>query len=212
MSKKAIIFFIILIIILLLLISIINNYKKLNLGNNIINQSTDSIKENILNIDSYQANVEIVIKSNKNTNTYEVTQKYHRESNLYKQEIISPENIAGTIFEFDGTNLKIKNTNLNLTKIYNNYNYIGSNELSLSSFIEDYKNDENSKTSEDNENLILETTVKDNNKYRKIKKLYISKNTNLPAKMEIQDNSQNTLVYILYNEIEINKLQKEQIN
>ena len=30
--------------------------------------------------------------------------------------------------------------------------------------------------------------------------------------MEIQDNAQNTLVYILYNEIEINKLEKEQIN
>ena len=61
----------------------------------------------------------------------------------------------------------------------------------------DYKNDEE---------IILETKIKNNNKYRAIKKLYISKDTGNPTKLEIQDVSQNTLVYILYNEIEINKM------
>ena len=181
------------------------------MGNNIINQSADKIKENILNIESYEAKVQITITSNKNTNTYKATQKYYKESNLYKQEIISPENLAGTTFEYNGTNLQIKNTKLNLSKIYENYNCIGSNELSLNAFIEDYNNND-SIDLENDEEIILETVVKNNNKYRKIKRLYISKNTKLPTKMEIKDNAQNTLVYILYNEIEINKLEKEQIN
>ena len=211
MKKKIIIFCLIFILIITTIILIKNNYKSIKMGNNIINQSADKIKENILNIESYKAKVQITITSNKNTNTYEATQKYYKENNLYKQEITSPESFAGTTFEYDGSNLQIKNTKLNLSKIYENYNYIGSNELSLNNFIEDYNNNEN-QDFENDEEIILETIVKTNNKYRKIKRLYISKNTKLPTKMEIQDNAQNTLVYILYNEIEINKLEKEQIN
>ncbi len=211
MKKKIIIFCLIFILIITTIILIKNNYKSIKMGNNIINQSADKIKENILNIESYKAKVQIIITSNKNTNTYEATQKYYKENNLYKQEITSPESFAGTTFEYDGSNLQIKNTKLNLSKIYENYNYIGSNELSLNNFIEDYNNNEN-QDFENDEEIILETVVKTNNKYRKIKRLYISKNTKSPTKMEIQDNAQNTLVYILYNEIEINKLEKEQIN
>lgn len=186
-------------------------YKKNKFGNNVINQSAEKIIENILNIESYKLNATITIKSNKNTNTYKVIQKYYKKNNLYKQEVTSPENIAGATFEYNGNNLQIKNTKLNLSKIYENYNYIGSNELSLNSFIEDYKsNDFNNY--ENDEEIILETIVKNNNKYRSIKRLYISRKTNLPIKMEIENNAQNTLVYILYNEIEINKPQKEEKN
>lgn len=210
MNKKIIIFCLVFIIAIIITILLKNSYKNIKFGKNIINQSADKIKENILNIESYQAKVQITITSNKNTNTYEATQKYYKENNLYKQEIVSPENIAGVVFEYDGSNLQIKNTKLNLTKIYENYNYIGSNELSLNAFIEDYKNNDCNNYENDKE-VILETLVKNNNKYRTIKRLYISKETNLPTKMEIRDNAQNTLVYILYNEIEINKLEKEQM-
>ena len=79
------------------------------------------------------------------------------------------------------------------------------------SFIEDCKNND-SNIYENEEEIILETVVKNNNKYRAIKRLFINKNTGNPIKMEIKDNAQNTLVYILYNEIQINKLQKEQMN
>ena len=54
--------------------------------------------------------------------------------------------------------------------------------------------------------------AKNNNKYRSIKRLYISKKTNLPIKMEIENNAQNTLVYIVYNEVEINKLKKGEMD
>ena len=138
MNKKIIIFCLILILVIIITIIIKSSYKSIKFGKNIINQSADKIKENILNIESYEAKVKITITSNKNTNTYEAIQKYYKENNLYKQEIITPENIAGVIFEFDGNKLQIKNTKLNLSKIYENYHYIGSNELSLASFIEDY--------------------------------------------------------------------------
>lgn len=211
MNKKIMWFGISLICIICLIFFTKIVYKKIKYGNNIINQSAEKIIENILNIESYKLNAKVTINSNKNTNTYEVVQKYYKENNLYKQEVISPQNIAGVTFEYDGENLQIKNTKLNLSKIYENYNYIGSNELSINSFIEDYKNNDFNNY-ENSDEIVLETMVRNNNKYRSIKRLYISKKTGLPTKMEIKNNAQNTLVYIVYNEVEINKLKKEEMN
>lgn len=87
-------------------------------------------------------------------------------------------------------------------KIYKDYSYIENNSLDLSSFIEDFK--ENSGSIYEKEEIILETKVKNGNKYKEQKKLYIDKKTLLPTKMEVQDINKNTLVYILYNKIELN--------
>ena len=205
MNKK--IFFSCVIIILIIIISIFikNNYKNKKTGNN-INKSADNIIQNILNIESYKAKVKITIKSNKTTNTYEAIQKYHKQNNLYEQEITSPKQIAGTMFKYNGKNLELKNTKLNLNKIYKNYYYIGSNELGLNWFIEDYNNTNKINSFEEENKIIVEIEIKNNNKYKAIKKLQIDKKTGLPEKMEVQDVSNNTLVYILYKEIEINNL------
>ena len=210
-NKKLLIMCSIIICIILIIFFIKNNYNFSKKGNNISNKSADEIKEYILNIDSYQAIAEITIKSNKNQNTYKVEQKYNRENNIYKQEMLEPENIKGVQFIYDGTTLKVENTKLNLNKIYENYNYIESNELSLASFIEDYKQSNEAKYSEENGKLILETDVKKTNKYVANKKLYINKEKGEIEKLEINDITQNTRIYILYNKIEINTLSKEEV-
>lgn len=210
-SKKTIIILIGIALIILIAIFIKNNYKKTKMGNNISNKSADQIKEYILNIESYQALATITIKSNKNENTYKVSQKYNKEGNQYKQEIIEPENIKGIQFTYDGINLKIENTKINLSKIYENYNYIGSNELSLISFIEDYKNNGNGNTTEQNGKIILETEKKNSSKYTMSKKLYINKEQGTIEKLEINDRAQNTRIYIIYNEIEINETTQEEV-
>ena len=210
-NKKLLIMCSIIICIILIIFFIKNNYNFSKKGNNISNKSADEIKEYILNIDSYQAIAEITIKSNKNQNTYKVEQKYNRENNIYKQEMLEPENIKGVQFIYDGTTLKVENTKLNLNKIYENYNYIESNELSLASFIEDYKQSNEAKYSEENGKLILETDVKKTNKYVANKKLYINKEKGEIEKLEINDITQNIRVYILYNKIEINTLSKEEV-
>lgn len=210
-NKKLLIIGTIIFCVILIIFFIKNNYNFSKKGNNISNKSADEIKEYILNIDSYQAIAEITIKSNKNQNTYKVEQKYNRENNIYKQEMLEPENIKGVQFIYDGTTLKVENTKLNLNKIYENYNYIESNELSLASFIEDYKQSNEAKYSEENGKLILETDVKKTNKYVANKKLYINKEKGEIEKLEINDITQNTRIYILYNKIEINTLSKEEV-
>lgn len=209
--KKTIIIFIIVLILILDVILIKNNYKTSKNGNNISNKSADEIENLILNIGSYEAKANITIKSNKNQNTYVVKQKYNKEGNLYRQEILEPSRIAGTLIQYDGKDLTIKNTNLNVKKIYENYSYIESNILSLASFIEDYKQSESKEIKEENGIVTLQVKLSNNNKYTMEKTLYINKNENNIEKMEIKDTTQNVRIYILYNEIEFNNIPKEEV-
>lgn len=187
-----------------------NNYKTVNLGNN-INKSADGTEKYILNISSYEANVTIEVNSNKNTNKYVVKQQYV-QPNIFKQEVIQPSNMQGLTTLYDGKNLKIENTQLNLSKIYENYPYITDNNLCLESFITDYKQNQESKYEEQENQIIMKTQIQDSkNKYVMYKNLYIDKNTAKPLKMEIQDVNQKLQVYILYNEIKIDSTSKEDV-
>ena len=208
---KKIITIVIVIVIIIIMFFIKFNYKSLKFGNNMSSKSADEIKEYILGINSYEAKSTIRIESNKNVNEYVIKEQYKKEDNIYKQEVIQPENIAGICYMYDGYNLKIENNKLNLTKIYENYQYIGENTITLIGFINDYKVAEESNVSQTDNEIILEIKVKSANKYIANKKLYIDRNTGNPSKLEIKDITQKAKIYISYNEIKINNLQKEDI-
>ena len=181
-------------------------YKNLKTVNNISKSNTD-LKNYILSISSYEATISVEVNSNKNTNKY-IIKQWYASPNLFKQEIQAPENIQGLKTIYDGTNLKIENSRLNLSKIYQNYNYITNNNLCLNVFLKECKNNEIIQTENENEiTIALET----NKKYSKYKELTIDRKTKLPLEMKIMDENKKTLVYILYNEITINKTAKEDI-
>ena len=118
--------------------------------------------------------MEITVNSNKNTNKYVLLRQYI-EPNLSKQVVLEPSNLEGLEIEYDGHKLTLNNTKLNLVKIYEDYQYIIDNYLTLESFINDYKNgigNNTSKVYEENGEVVLEV-MPDANKY--IKKLCISK-------------------------------------
>lgn len=208
-KRKIFIITVITVIFLLILFLIVKiNYKNIISGNTITSKNTDSIVNNILNMKSYEADVTIDVISNKNQNTYKIKQQNLQE-NEYKQIVKEPRNIAGIEIIFKNNKLEVKNTKLNLNKIYENYKYLAENELILTSFIKDFNQENETETIEEENQIILEVNIKKElNKYSKYKKLYISKETGLPTKMEIKDEAQNTLVYILYNDIKINGLQE----
>ncbi len=200
--KIAITIAIITLIVIIGIIFIKNNNKTaktLKIGNN---STSQEIINYILNISSYETQIDVEIKSNKNSNKYKIKQKYI-ENEKSEQEIIEPNNIQGVKIIKEGNNLKIENTKLSLTKVLENYSEITQNNLDLINFIENYKNNPNSKFKEENNQLVMETTSKTENNYQKYKKLYIDKNTAKPTKMEIKDTNQNTIIYIIYNEINI---------
>ncbi len=208
------------IIIILAIFSIIlyfflkNDNKNLNLGNNLSNKTLEEIEEYILNISSYDAEIEVQVESNKNQTKYLIEQKYV-SPNIEKQIVKEPSNIQGLETTYDGTKLTIHNSKLNLTTVYENYPYLTDNFLWLNSFIEDYKNaksnGENTKLYEQNNQILMEVTLDSENPYVASKKLVIDRETNSIQKLIVQDKNQKKLVYILYKEIEIGSLKKEEV-
>ena len=192
-GRKIFILFFLIIIIILELVLIFKNKgtKNFKIGNN---TSSQEIVDYILNINSYEAVIEVDVKSNKNENKYKIKQVYNGKDNN-SQEVLEPGNIAGVKLIKDGNSLRLENSNLGLTNILQNYEYISDNALDLSSFIEDYKNNSNSKWEEKNDKIIMKTSNRT---------LYINRENGLPKKMEIQDNGKKTAVYILYNEVNVN--------
>ncbi len=198
-GKLAIIVLIILIITTIITIFFIKNSKNpaknFKIGNNTTSQE---IVNNILNISSYETKVEVEIKSNKNENRYIIKQTYNGEEES-TQEVLEPSNIAGVKIIKNGKNLKLENTQLNLSTMFENYEYLSGNDLDLSSFIQDYKNNNKQEIKEKNNEIILKV-----NNQNRTRILYISKETGMPTKMEIQHNNKNLAIYILYNEVNVN--------
>lgn len=173
--------------------------KVLKNGNNM---SSQEIVDYILSISSYKANVTVNINSNKNSNKYIINQEYI-SPNTNKQEIVEPENISGVRIIRDENGLTLENTRLDLSNIYENYEYIADNCLDLSSFINDYSSSNKSSCKEIENQVIMKTESSNKNSYIKNKTLYIDKQSLKPQRLEIKDNNQKTTVNILYNEVEI---------
>ena len=184
------------------------NYKKIQTGNNITDKTLQEIEDYILNISSYDAEIEVSIESNKNTNKYIIKQKYS-SPNICSQEIIEPKNIEGLTIKYDGINLEISNSKLSLSTIYENYTYIADNVLWLSDFIENYRTNGGS-ISEEN-GIVIMVTKCNKNKYSGFEKLYIDRNANKISKLVIEDENKKSRIYITYNKIEIGSLNKENV-
>ena len=192
-KNKLILIIVFIAIIISIFIFELNNNKKVESGNNDNNQ--------ILNINSYKAQIELTVTSNKNTNKYKIIQEYKKDE-YCTQEIVEPENIRGVAIEYTNNTLTLKNTNLNLTNIYEDYKYVAENNLLLNKFVEDFKNSENSRKEESENEITLSSDCKTKeNKYQVKKRLVVDKKTNKPIKLEVQDINQNITAYILYNEI-----------
>ena len=203
MKNKKIIIIVIIAVILIGVLSYViffrnNTAKNLKIGNNTTSQE---IVDFILNMTSYEAKIEVDVQSNKNESKYILKQNYNGEEDNC-QEVLDPSNIAGVKLIRNGNVLKLENTELNLTSIFENYQYVADSCLDLSSFVKDYKQDQKASWEEKNEKIIMQAESQGTSK--KQKKLYIEKKTGKPEKMELQETNKKTVIYILYNEITVN--------
>ncbi len=192
------------IVIILFIIVGILIYKKMikntKMGNNM---NSHEIVDYILNISSYKSNISVQVNSNKNSNKY-VLEQEHNTENGSTQVVIEPSNISGVKIVLKDGILKVENTNLNLSKIFENYKGLEDNSLDLISFIEDYKKYDKSGFEENENEIVLKTKTDNQNKYQQNKILYINKEKKIPTKLIVEDNNQNTTINIQYNSIEIN--------
>ena len=194
----AIIIFIILFIIILMKFFLNNDYKNSETGNN---KSIQEIEQDILNIKTYKATLTVTIKNNRNENNYKIMQEVTKD--YEKQVTTEPKEIEGLEMTYKNGKIEIKNTELNLSKIYENYPNVAENNLFLTQFLQSYQNGED-KDIETTANEIIMKVKTNKNKYNVTQMLYVNMNDLKPKKLEILDNNNNIKVYILYNEIEIN--------
>ena len=193
--------YIILIVIFILIFSIFY-YKKSFTGNNIIKLSKQDVVERILsNNFEYKAKVNAKIYSNKNENNYEMIQEETKGRSYL--EVTSKSDISGLVIEDLSNKLIVKNTKLNLEKIYENYTPVISNSLFLNSFAEEYNNSNSKEQIEEKENIILKFELNKSTKYIKYKELYIDKKTGLPQKLIVKTSDKQIIACIEYINIEI---------
>ena len=186
---KKLIFF----VIILLMFFLFLYYNTSIFGNNIIIKDENKVAKACLDsFYNYEAEIEVTVKSNKTINTYEMNQKVDGDYSCF--EITSTGKINGLKVEFENKTLKFTNTVLKLNKIYDNYEGILQNSLFLNNFVNEYKTT-NSTTYKENNMLIFEANNGN-------KKLYVSTETLKPQKLEIKDNTQNTIICIVYKRIE----------
>lgn len=202
-NKKIIIILIMVCVIAFLIILIKNKnntYKILDVGNNSsTNITLDEIEQYIFNIKNYSAKIEVIVESNKNTNQYIIEQIHENSQDI--QKIIEPINLAGVEMIYTENKLEIKNSQLGLNKIYNDYPYIENNDLWLNNFINECKEccKENKKINEKDEYITIDIKSE-----KQEKKLFINKNNRKIEKLTISNNSKKNKIYIIYNEITLN--------
>ena len=177
-------------------------YKNSKLGNTIINLSEEKNIENILNNElKYNAKLKVKVYSNKNENEYDLKVKENKDYSLI--EVIGDKNISGLEIEKKNGDLFIRNNNLKLEKIYENYKEFTDNSLLLSSFVKEYQESEEKEKTEKDGEIIIEYKLKNYSKYIKYKQLYFNKKTGKPTKMIIKDSSKQVKISIRYTSIEI---------
>ncbi len=190
MKKMYIILFF---VIILLIIFAFCYYNTSIFGNNIIIKNENKIVDYVLNnINEYEAEIEVTVKSNKTTNIYKMKQNVSK--NYSSIEVLSKGKINGLKIEMKDRNLKIQNTELKLDKIYENYEPLTNNTLFLNTFIKKFK-ESNSTTYMKENNIVFEVP--------NFGKLYVDMQTSKPIKLEIKDNTKKTNICINYISIEI---------
>ena len=161
-----------------------NYYNSEKIGNNM---SIKEIEKTILNINSYKAEIEVTIKSNKNENKYKLYQEVKDGKEV--QKVIEPESLKGAEIIYENGNLQIKNTQINASKIYTNYPYIAKNELFLSDFLKNFNESSNKEIKKEENKIVF--ILRNGKIYNQEQILTIEKNNSINNENKPQNTNQN---------------------
>lgn len=188
--------------IFLCLILIILGYKFFIPGNTKNIESEVQLEEYILNINDYELEGNVTVYSNKNINTYKLKQQ--KKCDYQRQEIVNDDENYGLIIENEGNKITIKNTVLDLTSVFENYEDVAKNSMGLSCFIEDYRETKDAEITEEGQCYKISMNVRNSqNKYVASKCLWINKKNRKIEKFEVSDINNNKTIFIEYTKFEI---------
>ena len=163
----------------------------------------EDFKDQISKVSSYTCIAKVEAIGNKENTTY-IFKHTYKKPDYYKLEVKSPKNLKGKTIEYKNNKIIINNPKINDTVEFKNINN-DSRYLFIGDFINNYRNDENTKLELTENELKIEVKIPGNNKYFNKQILYVNNNTKTPDKMEIVDNKENPRFIVTYEGFKYNK-------
>ena len=163
----------------------------------------EDFKDQISKVSSYTCIAKVEAIGNKENTTY-IFKHTYKKPDYYKLEVKSPKNLKGKTIEYKNNKIIINNPKINDTVEFKNINNDAC-YLFIGDFINNYRNDENTKLELTENELKIEVKIPGNNKYFNKQILYVNNNTKTPDKMEIVDNKENPRFIVTYEDFKYNK-------
>ena len=163
----------------------------------------EDFKVQISKVSSYTCIAKVEAIGNKENTTY-IFKHTYKKPDYYKLEVKSPKNLKGKTIEYKNNKIIINNPKINDTVEFKNINN-DARYLFIGDFINNYRNDENTKLELTENELKIEVKIPGNNKYFNKQILYVNNKTKTPDKMEIVDNEENPRFIVTYEDFKYNK-------
>ena len=163
----------------------------------------EDFKDQISKVSSYTCIAKVEAIGNKENTTY-IFKHTYKKPDYYKLEVKSPKNLKGKTIEYKNNKIIINNPKINDTVEFKNINN-DARYLFIGDFINNYRNDENTKLELTENELKIEVNIPGNNKYFNKQILYVNNKTKTPDKMEIVDNEENPRFIVTYEDFKYNK-------
>ena len=192
MKKKIFVICVLLILIILLFYC----YKFFIPGNTKSIENVNDLNEYLSKINDYSVEAKVTV------NSYNLKQS--RMDGKCVQEISDINNSMKVIIENTKGRVIVRNTELSLENVFDNYDDVVKNSMGLDAFIEDYESDDKKEILEKDGYYIISVKSKNSqNKYAKSKTLYFDKLNNRIEKIVVKDINNNEMVVIEYIKLEI---------
>ena len=163
----------------------------------------EDFKDQISKVSSYTCIAKVEAIGNKENTTY-IFKHTYKKPDYYKLEVKSPKNLKGKTIEYKNNKIIINNPKINDTVEFKNINN-DARYLFIGDFINNYRNDENTKLELTENELKIEVKIPGNNKYFNKQILYVNNKTKTPDKMEIVDSEENPRFIVTYECFKYNK-------
>ena len=162
------------------------------------------------NVRSFSAEIEVTVTVERTTNTYQMRQYY--KSDMFREDILSPENLAGTTYIFAGGTMLVippdNNDDIQFKDIPETRNYTFLPEFFSRYFNAEAEvssiNTELTDIAEDDNVTVLEIQLDGNNIYRASQKLWIDNQTLKPIRLETFDVNGTSLITVTFTEFNLN--------
>jgi len=165
------------------------------------------------NIDSFSAVVEVTVNTDRTENVYQMRQ-YYIAPDMFREDVLSPENLEGMTYIFSGGTMLIippndgesvlfedipKNRSYTfLPDFFGRYFEIGTEAVPVSA-------EPTGETAQVDETVtVLEVQLDGDNIYRATQKLWIDNKTLMPIRLETYDADGDPLVVVLFTEFNLN--------